>query len=169
VERVGRRAHRRHEILLGDWRSSRAAGRCLRLRVRQSDSRNPHSVQHVAGDQPARGPLHARQNSQQDRPGQRRLAVLLDASRINARTTDEYHYKGDWILRTHPESGKTEIVAQGPVPKACIPTSVLDPDRMFFTAGRRPATAPTRQSHSSRTISPDEKCCKPLSAARHDI
>ena len=84
-------------------------------------------------------------------------------------TTDEYHYKGDWILRTHPESGKTEIVAQGPVPKACIPTSVLDPDRMFFTAGRRPATAPTRQSHSSRTISPDEKCCKPLSAARHDI
>lgn len=50
-------------------------------------------------------------------------------------TTDEYHYKGDWILRTHPESGKTEIVAQGPVPKACIPTSVLDPDRMIFYGG----------------------------------
>ena len=27
-------------------------------------------------------------------------------------TTDEYHYKGDWILRTHPESGKTEIVSR---------------------------------------------------------
>jgi hypothetical protein len=50
-------------------------------------------------------------------------------------TTDEYHYKGDWILRTHPESGKTEVVTQGPVPKACIPTSVLDPDRMIFYGG----------------------------------
>ena len=26
-------------------------------------------------------------------------------------TTDEYHYEGDWILRTHPETGKTEIVS----------------------------------------------------------
>jgi len=50
-------------------------------------------------------------------------------------TTDEYHYKGDWILRTHPVSGKTEIVVKGPVPKACIPTSVLDPDRMIFYGG----------------------------------
>jgi hypothetical protein len=50
-------------------------------------------------------------------------------------TTDEYHYKGDWILRTHPETRKTEVVAQGPVPKACIPTSVLDPDRMIFYGG----------------------------------
>lgn len=50
-------------------------------------------------------------------------------------TTGEYHYKGDWILRTHPESGKTEIVAHGPVPKTCIPTSVLDPDRMIFYGG----------------------------------
>lgn len=50
-------------------------------------------------------------------------------------TTDEYHYKGDWILRTHPESGNTEVVAQGPVPKACIPTSVFDPDRMIFYGG----------------------------------
>ncbi|MGZ0163586.1 MAG: hypothetical protein ACKVII_06705 [Planctomycetales bacterium] len=50
-------------------------------------------------------------------------------------TTDEYHYKGDWILRTHPESGKTEVVVQGPVSKACIPTSVLDPDRMIFYGG----------------------------------
>ena len=50
-------------------------------------------------------------------------------------TIDEYHYKGDWILRTHPESGKTEVVTQGPVPKACIPTSVLDPDRMIFYGG----------------------------------
>ena len=31
--------------------------------------------------------------------------------------TDEYHCRGDWIIRHTPESGKTEIVAQGPVPK----------------------------------------------------
>jgi hypothetical protein len=47
-------------------------------------------------------------------------------------TVDKYHYKGDWILRTHPESGKTEIVAHGPVGKQCIPTSVLDPKRLIF-------------------------------------
>ncbi len=50
-------------------------------------------------------------------------------------TIDKYHYKGDWILRHHPKSGKTEIVAQGPVPKHCIPTSVLDPQRLIFYGG----------------------------------
>ena len=50
-------------------------------------------------------------------------------------TTDEYHYKGDWIIRHHPKTGKTEIVAHGPVPKHCIPTSVLDPDRLIFYGG----------------------------------
>jgi hypothetical protein len=50
-------------------------------------------------------------------------------------TTDEYHYKGDWILRHHPGEGKTEIVAHGPVAKHCIPTSVLDPDRLIFYGG----------------------------------
>ena len=47
-------------------------------------------------------------------------------------TTDQYHYQGDWILRTHPPSGKTEIVAHGPVGKQCIPCSVLDGERMIF-------------------------------------
>ena len=50
-------------------------------------------------------------------------------------TIDKYHYKGDWIVRHHPKSGKTEIVAQGPVPKHCIPTSVLDPKRLIFYGG----------------------------------
>jgi len=50
-------------------------------------------------------------------------------------TTDQYHYKGDWIIRHDPETGKTEIVAQAPVPKHCIPTSVLDPDRLIFYGG----------------------------------
>lgn len=50
-------------------------------------------------------------------------------------TTDQYHYKGDWILRHSLETGKTEVVAQGPVPKHCIPASVLDPDRLIFYGG----------------------------------
>jgi len=50
-------------------------------------------------------------------------------------TTDQYHYKGDWILRHHPATGKTEIVAHGPVGKQCIPCSVLDPKRLIFYGG----------------------------------
>jgi hypothetical protein len=50
-------------------------------------------------------------------------------------TTDEYHYKGDWILRHNPKTGKTEIVAHAPLPKQCLPASVLDPDRLIFYAG----------------------------------
>src|SRR5688572_19204242 len=41
-------------------------------------------------------------------------------------TTDAYGYKGDWIIRCDPKTGKSEIIAQGPVPKHCIPCSVLD-------------------------------------------
>lgn len=50
-------------------------------------------------------------------------------------TTDEFHYLGDWILRCHLQSGQSEIVARGPVPKHCIPTSVLDPKRLIFYGG----------------------------------
>jgi hypothetical protein len=50
-------------------------------------------------------------------------------------TTDAYGYKGDWIIRCDPKTGKTEIVAHGPVPKHCIPNSVLDPDRLIFYGG----------------------------------
>jgi hypothetical protein len=56
-------------------------------------------------------------------------------------TTDEFHYKGDWIIRTHPQLNKTEIVAAGPVPKHCIPCSVLDPKRLIFYGGTAPATS----------------------------
>jgi hypothetical protein len=53
-------------------------------------------------------------------------------------TTDANHYKGDWILRHHPESGKTEIVAHGPIPKHCIPVSVTDPKRLIFYGSTAP-------------------------------
>ena len=36
-----------------------------------------------------------------------------------------------------PPRGKTEIVAHAPLPKQCMPTSVLDPERMIFYAGHR--------------------------------
>jgi hypothetical protein len=55
-------------------------------------------------------------------------------------TTDQYHYKGDWILRHHPGSGRSEIVAWGPVPKHCIPCSVLDPKRLIFYGGTAAGT-----------------------------
>ena len=50
-------------------------------------------------------------------------------------TTDASHYRGDWILRTDPRTGKTEVVAHGPVPNHAIPTGVLDPDRLIFYGG----------------------------------
>lgn len=53
-------------------------------------------------------------------------------------TTDAYHYRGDWIIRHHLASGKSEVVAQGPVPKHCIPNSVLDPKRGIFYGGTAP-------------------------------
>ncbi len=53
-------------------------------------------------------------------------------------TTDEFHYKGDWIIRTHPGTGKSEVLAHGPVPKHAIPTSVLDPQRLIFYGGTAP-------------------------------
>jgi len=45
------------------------------------------------------------------------------------------HFRGDWILRHHPEEGKTEIVAHAPLPVQCMPCGMLDPDRLIFYAG----------------------------------
>jgi len=50
-------------------------------------------------------------------------------------TIDRYHYEGDWILRHHPPTGTTEVVAHGPAGKQCIPNSVLDPKRLIFYGG----------------------------------
>jgi len=50
-------------------------------------------------------------------------------------TVDKYHYQGDWILRVRPADGKAEVVADYPVPKHCIPNSVLDPHRKIFYGG----------------------------------
>jgi hypothetical protein len=50
-------------------------------------------------------------------------------------TTDEYHYKGDWILRANPETGEAEVVTFAPVPSHAIPTGALDPQRLIFYGG----------------------------------
>jgi len=50
-------------------------------------------------------------------------------------TNDENHYIGDWILRTNPESGETQVVKHAPVEKCCLPTSVLDPERLIYYGG----------------------------------
>jgi hypothetical protein len=50
-------------------------------------------------------------------------------------SSDKYHYEGDWILRTNPASGKTEVVVHAPVAKHAIPCSVLDPKRLIFYGG----------------------------------
>jgi len=55
-------------------------------------------------------------------------------------TTDAFHYEGDWILRCDPASGRAEVVTHGPVPKHCIPCSVLDPQRLIFYGGTAPGT-----------------------------
>ncbi|MEX2138802.1 MAG: hypothetical protein WD894_06040 [Pirellulales bacterium] len=53
-------------------------------------------------------------------------------------TTDEYHYRGDWIVRCDPKTGKAEVVAHAPVPKHCIPNGALDPARLIFYGGTTP-------------------------------
>ena len=50
-------------------------------------------------------------------------------------TTDEFHYQGDWILRTDPATGSTEVVVRGPVPHHAIPNGLLDPDRLIYYGG----------------------------------
>lgn len=50
-------------------------------------------------------------------------------------TTAENHFTGEWILRHHPTTGATEIVAHAPLANQCFPTSTLDPERLIFYAG----------------------------------
>lgn len=50
-------------------------------------------------------------------------------------TTDANHYRGDWILRTHPGTGESEVLAHGPVPRHAMPTSILDPERLILYCG----------------------------------
>lgn len=55
-------------------------------------------------------------------------------------TTDQYHYKGDWVVRCNPETAKSEVVVHAPVAKHCIPNGTLDPVRMIFYGGTAPGS-----------------------------
>ena len=76
------------------------------------------------------GKIHSRIDRGRD--GWLYFATHRGSTRV---TIERYHYKGDWILRHHPPSGRTEIVAHGPVGTQCIPNSVLDPQRLIFYGG----------------------------------
>lgn len=52
-------------------------------------------------------------------------------------TTDENHFKGEWILSADPASGKSTIISQ-PIAKHCIPNGRLDPERLIFYGGTAP-------------------------------
>jgi len=55
-------------------------------------------------------------------------------------TADKNHYEGDWLLRCDPKTGASEVVVRGPVPKHCVPCSVLDPERLIFYGGTAAGT-----------------------------
>jgi hypothetical protein len=50
-------------------------------------------------------------------------------------TNDANGFRGEWVLKTDPKSGRTEVVSAFPVSKHCILASVLDPERMIFYGG----------------------------------
>lgn len=53
-------------------------------------------------------------------------------------TNDRYHFKGDWLIRIHPETGEVNVLSHGPVPKHCLPAGVLDPKRLIYYGGTTP-------------------------------
>jgi hypothetical protein len=76
------------------------------------------------------GKIHSRIDMGRD--GWLYFATHRGSTRV---TSDQYFFTGDWLLRTHPATGRTEIVTRGPVPKHSIPTGVLDPERLIFYGG----------------------------------
>ena len=90
----------------------------------------------VPGGQYSPGKIHSRIDMGSD--GWLYFSTHRGSTRV---TTDEYGYKGDWIIQHDPKTSASEVVAHGPVGKHCIPCSVLDPDQLIFyggtTAGQR--------------------------------
>lgn len=76
------------------------------------------------------GKIHSRIDMGSD--GQLYFATHRGSTTV---TTDAFHYEGDWIFRCDPKTGETKPVVRGPVPKHCIPNSMLDPERMIFYGG----------------------------------
>ncbi len=45
------------------------------------------------------------------------------------------HFEGDWIMKVNPADGKAETVAAQPLAMQCLPTGILDSERMVWYAG----------------------------------
>ena len=45
------------------------------------------------------------------------------------------HFEGDWIMKVNPADGKAEVVAAQPLAMQCLPTGMLDGERMIWYAG----------------------------------
>jgi hypothetical protein len=76
------------------------------------------------------GKVHSRIDVGRD--GRVYFATHRGSTRV---TTDEYHYQGDWLIAADPKNGASEVLVRGPVPKHCIPTGSLDPQRLIFYGG----------------------------------
>lgn len=75
---------------------------------------------------------------------------------------DENHYRGDWIFRTNPATGKSEVVVTAPVPKHSIPNGLLDPQRLIYYGGT--AAGPDAQEQGIQFFAYDVKGKKLLYA-----
>ena len=66
-------------------------------------------------------------------------------------TNDAHGYRGEWILRTHPQTLETEIVATHPIAKHTHPgqRARSEADDPLLRHGRRARTRRTRRSSSS--------------------
>jgi hypothetical protein len=47
----------------------------------------------------------------------------------------ENHFEGDWMMKVNPASGESQLVAAQPVPMHCLPTGILDGERMIWYGG----------------------------------
>ncbi len=74
-------------------------------------------------------------------------------------TTDQYHFRGDWVLAADPKSGKSEVLIHAPVAKHCIPTGSLDPKRLIFYGGTT-AGAPVNGDENIQFFAYDVKADK---------
>ena len=91
---------------------------------------NLQEVLNVPAGQYTPGKIHSRIDMGSD--GWLYFATHRGSTKV---TTDEFGYEGDWIVRHHPETGRTEVIARGPAGKDCIPCSVLDPKGLIFYGG----------------------------------
>jgi hypothetical protein len=76
------------------------------------------------------GKIHGRLDI--DRDGWIYLVTARGSTRV---TTPENHFRGEWLIRVHPQTGRVETVAYPVLEGDSVMDSVLDADRMIFYGG----------------------------------